>query len=386
MELLRVMVEIDSVNAAISGRAEAERSLAEAMERIATAMGLATRRLPVPGRGFNLLVTHEVQPGGPWLLFQSHLDTVGVEGMTIEPFAAQVRQGRMYGRGACDTKSSGAAMLWALRLYAQQGGGPNNVAVLFSIDEEIGKAGITAFVEEHLPALGWTLNGCVVGEPTRLRLITAHNGVVRWAIRTQGRAAHSSNPSLGRSAIRDMVRVIEAIESRYIARLEAHHPLTGPAACSINLIRGGMQINVIPDRCEIQLDRRVVPGESAQAVLPEVERILDELRAEDAGLEVSQGEPFIDPPLDPSYSTAWSARVGRVLADLGLDATPAGVRFGTDACALGSPERPTIVLGPGDIDQAHTADEWIALDQVEQAVTVYLNLMRSSPGGDDERG
>ena len=262
LELLQAMVAVDTVNGHISGRPRAEEALSHLLEEQAGAMGFQTRRLPVRDAGFNLLVRHDGGGGRPWLLFESHLDTVSVSAMTIEPFAGRISEGRIYGRGTCDTKGSGAAMLWALGQYAACGACPNNVALLFTLDEEIGKTGIRAFVDD-LPSLGPRPFGAIVGEPTEMLPVTAHNGLVRWSLRTKGIAAHSADPSKGRSAIRLMCDVISEIEEKYIAGLAATHPLTGKAQCSINVIRGGTQINIIPEACEIQVDRRVASSGSS---------------------------------------------------------------------------------------------------------------------------
>ena len=373
--LLQAMVGFDTVNSAISGRPDAERALSLYMEAQAEAMGMQTRRLPVSGGGFNLLVTHEVDVQAPWLLFESHLDTVSVEGMTVGPFAGRIEDGRMYGRGTCDTKGTGAAMLWALLRYRREGG-PNNVAIVFTLDEEVSKTGVRTFVASQLPNLDWRPVGAIVGEPTRLRPVAAHNGVVRWRIRTEGVAAHSSDPSRGRSAIRMMTEVIEALEERYISRLTTEHPLTGKARCSINLIRGGVQINIIPEHCEIHVDRRVVPGEDAGQVIPAVEQVLEELRASDADLMVFQEVPdMVDAPLDPSGGEAFGAFVRATLEQMGLPAGLTGVGYGTDASSFSQVGIPAVVLGPGDIAQGHTADEWIDLEQLRSGVEVYHNLM-----------
>jgi acetylornithine deacetylase len=374
-DLLRAMVGFETVNSNITGKPDAERALAEYLETRATAMGLATQRLAVAGESFNLLVTHQVDPAAPWLQFESHLDTVSIAGMTVDPLAAKIENGRMYGRGACDTKASGAAMLWALRRYAQAPGA-TNIALLFSIDEEVSKGGVKAFTQVQLPHLAWRPVGAIVGEPTMLRPIVAHNGIVRWPIRTRGVAAHSADPSRGSSAISMMVKVIEAIETRYIPSITATHALTGKAQCSINQITGGVASNIIPEHCEIRLDRRVVPGEDSSAVLPAVESVLDELRREHPHVEVAQDQPFLDPPLDPAGGEAFAAVVQRALANMQLPNDFEGAPYGTDASNFDAAGIPAVVLGPGDIAQAHTHDEWIELDQVDLAVEVYENLMR----------
>ena len=374
--LLAQMVAVDTVNPALSGRPLAEQPLVELLHERATTRGLTARRLPVPGRADDLLLMSERAPGEPWLLFECHLDTVGVEGMAGQPFAAEVSGGRLHGRGASDAKGAGAAMLVALEAHTARPDATGNVGLLFSVDEEVTRAGIDAFVARHLPALGWTIAGAVVGEPTGLRLVVAHQGGVRVTIATEGRAAHSSDPSLGRSAIAQMLPVLEALERRYLPAITSSHPLTGPARGSVNLIRGGSAINVIPDACEIGLDRRLAPGEDPAEVVAGIERLLEGLRREHPDLVVRIGEPVIHPALDPRPGAALAAHVGSVLASLGLSDAVGGVGYGTHASTLSSVGRiPSVVLGPGRIEQAHGSEEWVDLHELRSAVRVYAALM-----------
>jgi len=375
--LLAGMVGIDTVNGNVSGRPQAEAELAIYLESMATRWGLATRRLELPCGAWNLLVWHEVEATAPWLLFESHMDTVSVAGMTVDPFAAEVRDGRMFGRGACDTKGTGAAMLWSLRRYACEPGG-NNVSLLFATDEEITKVGIRTFAAEQFPALPWRPIGAVVGEPTRLRPIVAHNGIVRWQIHTEGIAAHAADPDLGRSAISMMMRVVDVIESQYAPGLDRTHRLTGKAQCTVNIIRGGVQVNVVPEQCTIDLDRRVVPGEDVDGVLPAVESVLESLRGADGSLHITQGEPYTDAPLDPEGGAAFIDGVRQVLRNHGVDDTPCGAKYATDASQLAEVGIPVVVTGPGDIAQAHTKNEWIELSQLALGVEVYGDLMRAN--------
>lgn len=374
-DLLVEMVGFDTVNAAISGRAAPESVLAEFLAAYAEQFKFSVSRLPVDGMGCNLMISHAVRNDAPWLIFVSHLDTVSAANMTIDPFGGLVRDGRIYGRGACDTKASGAAMLSAMIAYRDGAMRSNNVAVLFTVDEEIGKSGITAFVDRHLPALGFTPAGAIVGEPTDLHAIIAHNGVARWTIRTQGIAAHSSNPGRGRSAISMMVRVIQALELQYVPSLKESNELTGSAQCSINVIHGGTQVNIIPDACRIEIDRRIVPGEDADAILPAVERFLDVLRREDPDLVVVQDPPFVDRPLDPRGNEAFIGFVQSALAGSSLPHEPKGAAFATEASSLSHAGIPAVVLGPGRIEQAHSNVEWVSLDQLNKAMEIYLQIM-----------
>ncbi len=376
IQTLQAMVRIDSVNSAISGKPKAESALGDWLSKCAKAYGLQVKRLPVEGRADQVLVTHEVDPDAPWLLFDSHMDTVAVDGMTVEPFGGEVREGRLYGRGACDTKGTGAAMLWALKRYAESGEIGNNVALFFGVDEEVGMHGVTTFLKHDYPKLGFTPAGVIVGEPTELHPVIAHNGVVRWRVQTHGVAAHSSVPHEGRSAISMMMRLIWAIEQGYIPSLNAEHELTGHAACSVNLIKGGSAANIIPDRCVIDVDRRVVPGEDLSRLLPDFVDVLDKVRREDPTIDYTLDVGTNNPPLLPTGNVALTDFIKQVLAGHDLPTLVLGAPFGTHACHYANAGLPAVVIGPGEIDKAHTRDEYISLAQLEHGVEVYLGMMR----------
>ena len=377
--LLQGMVAVDSINEHLSNRRCPEAELGEYLEEICKIFDLSAARLPVDDFGsFNLIVTCRTESDRPWLLFESHMDTVGIEGMTIAPFEAEIDGGRLYGRGSCDTKASGAAMLWALRRYSASGEAVNNIALLFTVDEESTKRGITSFVDRQLHDLQIRPAGAIVGEPTNLRPVVAHCGVARFCIRTHGVAAHSSNPANGRSAIRMMVQVIEALESGYIARLQASHPLIGPAQCSINIIRGGTAINIVPDECEIWIDRRVIPGEDPENVMVNVEKVLAPLGKENPDFSYSFADSRVDFPLDPAGGQRFISSVCDVLSPLGLPNEPVGAGFGSDGSTLARTGIPVVLLGPGDIAQAHSEAEYVELDELDSAVEAYFALMCSS--------
>ncbi len=392
VQTLQAMVRINSVNSALTGQSCAEAELCDWLERTAKGWGLDTRRLAVPGtpgapgipgvegRADQLLVTHEVGADAPWLLFDSHMDTVAVEGMTVDPFGGELRDERIYGRGACDTKGTGAAMLWAMKQYADAAPGPNNTALLFGVDEESGMLGIASFLKNDYPSLGFVPQGVIVGEPTELHPVIAHNGLIRWKVTTHGVAAHSSVPHDGKSAISMMVKLIQAIETHYIANLTAEHELTGAAACSINVIHGGSAANIIPDACVIEVDRRVAPGEDFESVLPAFKSVLDAVKEQDPSLQYTVKVVTTHAPLLATGSEALLTRVKRVLKDEGLAALSLGAPFATHASYYCRAGLPTLVLGPGEIHKAHTKDEYISTGQLEQGVGVYLGLMRSQIG------
>lgn len=377
VEVLVSMVSIDSVNPGIGGPRGGEAELAAYLSGVATGFGFEVRRPPAADHGENLLVSLDRGAERPWILFDSHMDTVGVEGMSIEPFAAEIREGRLWGRGACDTKGSGAAMLWALHEYAGSPEQPNNIAILYSVDEEVGMHGIRSFLDNDYPALGAACRGVVIGEPTRLKLVTAHNGICRLRATTRGIAAHASNPQAGRSAISAMATVVTELETGYIAALEASSPLSGAARCSINTIRGGIASNIIPDRCDIEIDRRMVPGEEPPAVVAGLRDALAEISGNHPEVELESEELFLAPPLTAKEGSPLARIAEAALRSEGLDGSPQGVTYATNGGDTSSRGIDTVVLGPGDIAQAHTRDEWIDLEELRRSVGVYRRIMAS---------
>jgi acetylornithine deacetylase len=363
-ELLAQMVSFETVNPDFGGPAGGEARLAVHLENLARKWGLQTRRCPVGNAGaFNLLVTAEVAPTAEWLLLESHLDTVSIDGMSVPPLQLTVAGDKLHGRGTCDTKGSGAAMLWALHTYAGLPKRPRNAGVLFSVDEEASMDGARAFAGGELREFK-NLRGLVVGEPTGLRPVIAHNGVLRWRSITRGVAAHSADPTKGRSALTAMLRVIEALETRFIPLAKRDYPLTGRAAASINVIRGGTAANIIPDYCEISCDRRLVPGETAAQVLAERADAL-------AGLAVEHDSQYLAPPLPPEYSARLHAWLEPAFAAQRLDPAAVGAPYATNASHYAAGGAQVLVLGPGDLAQAHTKDEWLDRRELAKAVALY---------------
>ncbi|MFM1851413.1 MAG: hypothetical protein RIS54_1097 [Verrucomicrobiota bacterium] len=370
-ELLAQMIAFETVNPRFGGPADGQERLIARLEALAQGWGLGTRRLPVPEGGENLLVTLEVSADAPWLLFESHVDTVSIAGMTIDPLVVKLDGDRFYGRGACDTKGSGAAMFWALQTYAKAEQRAHNVGILFALDEEARMTGAKAFAAVELKEFLPKLRGVIVGEPTLMRPVVATNGVIRWKTITRGRAAHSSIPANGKSAISAMLRVVEALESHYVPTVTGSHPLTGRAAMSVNTIRGGTQVNIIPEYCEIECDRRTVPGETEAQVWAERDAVL-------AGHEVEHGEVYVVPAMGDETSRELLAILQPILAKHGLETKGRGEPYVTDASHFAEAGAPSIVIGPGDLAQAHTKDEWVSRRQLAQAATVYGDLMRAN--------
>lgn len=375
LTIARDLVRIGSVNPMgrnIGGPTVGEERLTGWLEAFVLRLGARCRRQPVaPGRD-NLVAELSWPGAGRPVLLEAHQDTVPVDGMTVPPFDAEVRNGRLFGRGACDVKGGMAAMLAAMeRLASERPRGSASVAVAFTVDEESGFTGVRRLARDLPAGAGFA----VVAEPTRLEVVVAHKGLVRWRIRTLGRSCHSARPSDGVNAVYRMAPVLAALEE-YAAALSAvpAHPLLGRPTLSVGVIRGGTSVNTVPGSCEIEIDRRLLPGERPDAAVDHCCRFLrDRLPGADVEIEPAWiSDIALDTPPDTAAVQIALAAVRKVSGR----AEPVGVPYGTDASKLAEAGLPSIVLGPGDIAQAHTVDEWIEVAELERAVEVYVELVK----------
>lgn len=307
------------------------------------------------------------------LLFDAHMDTVSSAGMTVEPFKPIIKNGLVYGRGSCDTKGGLAAMLYALKVAKEAGIQPSaNILLAATVDEEYTFRGIVRLIEAGIRA-----GGAIVAEPTELNVVVAHKGVLRWRIRTRGKAAHSSRVDLGVNAVVKMTDVIQAIETKLVPLYKLrHHPLVGCPTVNIGIIEGGTQGNIVPDSCMVELDRRVVPGESRESVFREFVAILEELKAVDPEFDAAMEEPLLEElPLETGEGERVVAVAREACQQVSGTSRISGAPYGTEASLLSHAGIPSIVLGPGSIDQAHTAAEYVSIEQVVKAAELYLRIM-----------
>jgi acetylornithine deacetylase len=336
--------------------------------------GLAARvREVLPGRP-NVVVDLNLARERT-LLLQTHMDTVPGESMGDRAYHPEVRNGRLYGRGACDAKGQLAAMLWAMTLLKTDAERlKTNTILVAAMDEEHTFQGALAIVADRMQA-----TGAIVGEPTRLKPVIAHKGVVRWGVRVLGRAAHTARPQDGVNAVTGMLDVLDALRASWGRTLVAEHPLLGRASATIVSIEGGVAPNVVPDRCRATIDQRTLPGEDPDDVMRACDEVLDRLRSAAPAWQVEREEPFVrdyaleTDPREPVVQATLEA-IRRVT---GRQPTPGAVPYGTDASKLSRLGGiPCVVLGAGDIAQAHTADEFVQLDEVAQAAEIYYQAAR----------
>ena len=295
------------------------------------------------------------------------------------PFEPTICDGFLVGRGSCDNKGGLAAMLHALaRVQASGRKPPCEILLAATVDEEFSFGGVQALCKS-LEA-----DAAVVAEPTELRVTTACKGCLRWRVVVQGKEAHSAKPHLGTNAIVHMAEVIRAIDQDS-QRLESRsHPLLGSATCSIGLIQGGTQVNVVPDLATIEIDRRLLPGEDVDDVLSHYAGILDQLKTSLHGLTCHMEPPTVlTTPVETPAHLPLVERAGEILRDMDLHSELVGVPFSCDASTLAQHGVPSIIFGPGSIDQAHTPHEFVELAQVEQAEDFYYRMMMSDLAGGD---
>ena len=372
--LLADLVAIPSANPMgrpPTGVGQLEGRMTAYLEQFFRDLGVRTeRRAVAPGRD-NLLAWTDAPSARRTVLFDAHQDTVPVEGMVIDPFGATIEGDRLHGRGACDVKGGMAAMLVAFaRLVRERPKGAASVVMACTVDEEYTHTGSSAL------ALGPKLADlAIVAEPTGLDLVNCHKGAVRWKIRTRGVACHSSTPQRGDNAIYRMAAVVGAL-AEHAGTLAGgpSHPILGAPSLSVGRIEGGLGANLVPDRCEIEVDRRVLPGESPSGAIAGVQASLRERLGPGASWEFDP--PWVNmPALDPAASAPLIEGLRAAIAKV-LGRTPAlgGVPYGTDAGPLAEAGMPCVVLGPGDIAQAHTEDEWIDLGQLRAAADVYYEV------------
>jgi acetylornithine deacetylase/succinyl-diaminopimelate desuccinylase family protein len=376
--LLADLVSIPSVNPMgrpLAGDTFLEGRMSEYLSRWFHDLGVRVERLTVaPGRD-NVLAFYEAPDSQRTLLFDAHQDTVPVDGMIIDPFRPAVESGRLYGRGSCDIKGGMTAMLLAFaRLVKERPKGSASVLMACTVDEEFTHMG-----SSDLARYPHGADLAIVAEPTRLDLVDRHKGAVRWKIVARGVACHSSTPDRGRNAIYRMAEVVSLL-AKYADELAAttSDPVLGPPTISVGRIEGGQSVNVVPDRCEVEIDRRVIPGEVLTECPALVAAYLSEKLGDISDLEFEP--PWVRmPSLSPREggSGQWVEAV-RSAIETATGRRPAvgGVPFGTDAGPLSEAGLPGLVFGPGDIAQAHTEDEWVELDQVRTAVDAYYQIAR----------
>lgn len=367
ISLLQSLIRIPSCNPdAPSGTDRTgEAALAEWLADYLTRAGADVTLEEIrPGRP-NLIARFAPRDGRPRVLLGPHLDTVGVDGMTIPPFDAAIRDDRVWGRGASDTKGPMAAMLtgW-LAHQREMPDAPVAVDFVAFMGEESGQWGSRDFALRH----GRDYRFAIVGEPTSMKVVRVTKGSMWATLRARGRAAHSSRPECGDNAAVKLARAVVALDEHLPGVLAGFtHPLLGPATLNIGTFHSGTRPNIVPDIAEAEIDIRTTP---ALVAAGGATAILEQAIAR-LGLPVEVVNPHDNPPMD----TPADHPDVRLLAAHGSEA--AAAPWFSDAAHLAAAGLPAVCLGPGDIDQAHTADEHIRIDALEDGAARFTRIIKA---------
>jgi len=339
-------------------------------------MGFKTKIVLSPKGRWNLLAEKRWGRGGRKLIFNGHLDVVPA-GKTSQwrypPFQGKLAKGKIYGRGSSDMKSGIASFIHALSAMERSKIPLHQGAVilhLVSDEESHGHQGM-GFLTQRERIQG---DAALVGEPTDLQPVIAQKGALWLRILTIGKSAHGSKPHLGVNAVEKMMKLIERLR---ILPLEKDHPLLGKPTLNIGTIQGGTKVNVVPEGCEIQVDRRMLPGEKKEEVLGEIKEMLDSLQSQDPFLQYRMEEiDFAEPSeVDPEEEIV---KIGVEAIENVMGRKPilrgfsgfTDSRFYINRCHI-----PTLIFGPGGVDQSHTMDESVEVDALVHAAHIYAMIL-----------
>jgi acetylornithine deacetylase len=366
--LTRALVEIDSRNPTLVPGAPGESGCALFLASVLRDWGFEVELLEqVPGRP-NLLA--RAGPArSPSLMFAGHLDVVGVEGMSHPPFTADMKDGRIYGRGSADMKGGIAAMC-AAAARAISPRSKKGVVIAAVVDEEYESLGMRALL-----ASGVRAEAAVLTEPTRLAICPAHRGFVWMNIAFRGRAAHGSRYDIGADAITHaglFLAELDAVERRRGEGLT--HPLLGRGSLHASTISGGTGMSTYPEVCELAIERRTLPGETPAMALSEIHAALDAVKKREPRLDASVTLTTAQSPSDVDRAAPVVEKLASAIRAEGLSANIEGLSAWTDAALLNEAGIPAVCFGPGDIALAHSAKEWVPVAEIEKATDVLAGF------------
>ncbi|MFC1694248.1 M20 family metallopeptidase [Candidatus Latescibacterota bacterium] len=343
-------------------------------------LNIPVRLYPYTENQTNFFADYGATSGPGRYMFNGHQDIKPVDGMTIDPFSAEIRDGKMYGRGACDMKGGIASVLCAFKALVRAGVKPKGGITFFSdIEEEYG--GYCGFKWAKDQGLYDGIEGLISCEPTELEVQIGNRGCFVTAFETKGLSAHSGLAHRGVNAIQNMAHfIMEYLKLPYI---QVENPWFGKCTVNFEKIEGGLYLSAVPDRCIACLDSRLIPETPPKVVQEQVDKLMERMNSE-YGINIRE----IDPPKDwrpkggkeKAEAIPADHRLPRMAAEAveratGEKAKITGCPAITIAMVLISMEIPAIICGPGSIAQAHTEDEWIEVAQLPRAARIYTALM-----------
>jgi acetylornithine deacetylase len=364
-DTLALLVRTPSVNPLLDPASPGEAGIAEVIRGWCADRGIdAWLEEAAPGRPN--VVAHVGHGAGPVLVLCAHIDTVSADGMEIDPFEPRIDGDRLHGRGSYDMKGGAAAVLAALADLARDPPAAGTVLGAFVVDEEFASAGAFDFVARH------HADGCLLTEPSEEQLVLAHKGFAWLEVVTRGVAAHGSRWDLGRSAIAEMGRVIEALDrfDRDVLRSRTH-PLVGPASLHPSMIDGGDGWSTYAPSCRLRVERRTLPGETEEDVVAELRGVIDA-----TGVAAELHVVLVRAPLECAPDEPLALHVAAAAArELGRDAVTCGVAYWMDAAVFAEAGIPALNYGPAGAG-AHAAVEWVDIPSVVRCARVLADTAR----------
>ncbi len=368
--LARALIKIDSRNPALAPDSAGEGECARALASVLDDWGFSVELTQSPPSRPNV-VARLGPADAPALMLNGHLDVVGVEGMIHEPFSADLRDNRIYGRGSADMKGGLAAMC-AAALAGATAGSTRQVVITAVVDEENESLGMRALLDSGVRA-----DAAIITEPTRLAICPAHRGFAWLDVALRGRAAHGSRYDLGVDAITHAALLLAELDKLEQTRDSGpRHPLLGRGSLHASKIRGGVGFSTYPETCDLAIERRTLPGESTEKALQEITDACERVKAKrpdfDARVTLSTAQLPSDVPLD-------SPIVRRLRGALERENIPVrieGLSAWTDAALLNEAGIPAICFGPGDLAMAHAAEEFVAVEEIGLATRALTRVVR----------
>jgi len=368
--LARALIQIDSRNPTLAPDSPGEGDCARALASVLDDWGFSVQLIESePGRPS---VVARIGPDdAPALMLNGHLDVVGVEGMVHEPFAAEIRNDRIYGRGSADMKG-GLAAICAAAVTAASANSNRQILVTAVVDEEYESLGMRALL-----AAGIRAEAAIIAEPTRLAICPAHRGFAWFDVALRGRAAHGSRYDVGVDAITHAGLLLAELERLEQTREAGpRHPLLGRGSLHASTIRGGVGLSTYPESCNLEIERRTLPGESGEKALREITDACARVKAKhsnfDARITLTTAQLPSDVPLDSPIVKRLEGALGRE----GMPVRIEGLSAWTDAALLNEAGIPTVCFGPGDIALAHAAEEFVPVEEIESATRVLTRVVR----------
>lgn len=373
MEIISNPVELAKKLVSIRSESGGEKEVAEYIFEYLRALGLPAEKLDVGEGRFCVFVAGEGEgkAGKCEVLFINHIDTVPVgEGWSHEPFG-EIKDGKLYGRGSCDNKGSGACLLAALAGAAgSRTSSLRSMSVCFTVGEENTFIGIKAFIKKMAQDGRFkNIKYCINLEPTELKIVHAHKGQIHLTIRAHGKAAHASEPGKGVNAILKLNRAINSLREFNETFVGFEHGLLGHPAMNIGVIKGGTASNIVPDFAEMEVDVRIVPGQSGGKVVEEIEKAIgtgNPVTSDSLEIIINH----IYSPVEMPSSSPFIENFRKILKEEGIDSEPEIGGYTTEFSELSETGIEGFIFGAGSINQAHKIDEFVRVEELEKLYKV----------------